>query len=278
MGTGLEEKGVAKDSPGAEMVWADAESFLEVWMARGRSGESKNCYRRALRLLYDSLPEGKFIRNGTLAQWREQLLIGGYSSSAVNGMVVACNQFLDYIGHREYQVVERLPAENRPQPELSRNEYRRLLSAAKAMEDQRGYVLVKTFVCTGIRARELPLVTVENVEAGRFTCVCQSVRRVVRFPDGLRRELLDYAQVIGIRSGQIFRAGNGKPLDRAIVNKAIANLCEAARVPQEKGNSRCLRKLYLSTRTDVESSFLTLIEQAVDRQLDQEQFTWDRRT
>ena len=277
MKTGLKEKRIvsapAEDDPGVEMVWSDAESFLEAWMAQGRSGESQNNYRRALRLLFDALPEGKRIRKGTMLQWREQILTSGYSNSGVNVMVVACNQFLDYIGHSEYQLQDRLPAENNPQPELSRGEYQRLLATAKALGDERGYFLVKTFVCTGIHVQEMAALTVENVEAGHFISVCQGTRRVIRVPDCLRRELLDYAQRAGIRSGQIFLARNGKPLHRSVATNAITNLCEAARVPRQKGNPRCLRRLYLATLASVEMSFQPLIEQAVDRQLDQEQVT-----
>lgn len=266
-----------EEDPGVEFVWNDAESFLEVWVAQGRAAESQNTYRRALRLLYASLPEGKRIRGGTLSQWREQLLIKGYSSSAANVMIVACNQFLEYIGRREYQLLDRLPPENKPQPELSRTEYQRLLSAAKVLGEERGYLLVKSFVCTGIHVQELSGITVENVDAGRFIAEGQGQRRIVRVPECLRRELLDYARRCGIRSGQIFLAKSGKPMHRSLVTKAITSLCQAARVPQEKGNPRCLRKLYLTTWTSVEMSFQPVLEQALDRQLDQEQlvFGWE---
>ncbi len=277
MDTGLMEKSISsvafEDGPCVQMVWSDAESFLEAWVAQGRAAGSQNSYRRALRVLYDFLPEEKLIRKETLAQWQEQLLLSGYSGSAVNVMLTACNQFMEYIGHGEYRAPNRLPAEDNPQPELTRGEYQRILSTAKVLGDERGYFLVKTFVCTGLHVLEIPFVTVENVRAGRFTAVCQGVRRIIRVPECLRRELLAYAGRAGILSGQIFVAKNGKPLHRTRITNTIRDLCEEARVPQEKGNPRCLRKLYLTTWTGVEMSFQLLMEQTMDRQLEQEQLT-----
>ena len=60
---------------------------------------------------------------------------------------------------------------------------------------------------------------------------------------------------------------------------AIRNLCEEAKVPGEKGNPKCLRKLYLTTRAGVESNIILLVEQAMERMLEQEQFSvgWDER-
>ncbi len=53
----------------------------------------------------------------------------------------------------------------------------------------------------------------------------------------------------------------------------IRNLCEAAKVPREKGNPKCLRKLYLSTKAGIESNISLLVEQAMERMMEQEQFS-----
>ena len=93
---------------GVVMDMAEAERSLMAWMAQGRSGESQNIYRRGLRSLYNFLPEDKTIRRGTLESWRDKMLEDGYSNSAVNGMLVAVNQFLEFVGHRELRLTDRL--------------------------------------------------------------------------------------------------------------------------------------------------------------------------
>lgn len=52
---------------------------------------------------------------------------------------------------------------------------------------------------------------------------------------------------------------------------AIRRLCVEARIPEEKGNPRCLKRLYQNTRSDIENNVAQLVEQALDRVLEQEQ-------
>lgn len=44
------------------------------------------------------------------------------------------------------------------------------------------------------------------------------------------------------------------------VSAAIWNLCGETGIPGEKGNPKCLRKLYRSTRTVVESNIFLLAD------------------
>lgn len=53
----------------------------------------------------------------------------------------------------------------------------------------------------------------------------------------------------------------------------MRQLCEAAHVPVEKGNPRCLHRLYQSTLEEIESNVRLLVQQAQDRMLEIEQAT-----
>lgn len=75
---------------------------------------------------------------------------------------------MEYMGRRDLQLVGQLEADKGLQPELSRVEYLRLLQAARILEKERTYLLVKIFALAGIRVGELPQVTVERVRAGRL--------------------------------------------------------------------------------------------------------------
>ena len=57
--------------------------------------------------------------------------------------MVAANGYLEYMGAREFQVVDKLDAVADPQPELTRSEYLRLLSTARSLEREQVYLLVK---------------------------------------------------------------------------------------------------------------------------------------
>ncbi len=121
--------------------------------------------------------------------------------------------------------------------------------------------------------------TVEAVREGKIVCNQNKYKQIVTVPSCLQKELLDFALRNSIGSGPIFQTRDGRPMHRTYVSAVIRNLCEEAKVPREKGNPKCLRKLYLSTKAGVESNISLLVEQAMERMMEQEQFTvgWDER-
>ena len=50
-------------------------------------------------------------------------------------------------------------------------------------------------------------------------------------------------------------------------------MCEAAQLMDGRANPKGLRKLYLSNRAVIGSNIALLVEQALERQLEQEQFS-----
>ena len=202
------------------------------------------------------------------------MLEQGYTPRTVNVRLASANGFLDYLGLRDYQLPMQLkPAEDEIQPELTRNEYLRLLSAARALDKGRTYFMVKVFAVLGLTVHDLPKLTAEAVEKGVFTTSANRSRQMFRIPNCLQAELLGYLQREGIRSGPVFCTRKGKPICRAAVTACIQQLSRDARVAPEKCNPRCLRKLCQSTRESVQQNISLLVEQALDRLLEQEQLT-----
>ena len=66
---------------------------------------------------------------------------------------------------------------------------------------------------------------------------------------------------------------DGRPVSRSNVTGAIQALCPDARVEKEKGNPRCLKKLYQTTQAGIQADLALLMEQAYDRILEMEQLT-----
>lgn len=252
--------------------------FLTLYESLDRTEETIKFYRRKLKRFYQDLPEDKVIRYGTLEQWREQLLADGYKPASVNAFLSAANAFLDYIGHREYQLAGQLKEKKPPQPELSRAEYLHLLRTAKAMGKEKAYLLIKVFASTGLFAQELPEVTVEAVGVGKVICDQNRFKQIVRIPGCLQQELLSFAERNGIRSGPIFRTRDGRPMHRTYVPMAMKSVCEAAGITDGRANPKGLRRMYLSTRAGIENNVALLVEQAMERQFEQEQLAvgWDK--
>lgn len=253
------------------------ERFLSDWRAKGRVEGTLTWYRRGLNQLYEALPSDKRIRRGTLKTWREELARAGYAPSTINLYLSVANTYLEYIGRREYQLPGTLRQEERYQPEMTRREYLRLLQTAKILDKEKAYLLVKLFATTDLPVQEVEKVTVEALSSGRVAVTSGGIRQSVRLPGCLCRELRAYAERQGLGSGPIFVTKCGKPMSRTYVTRTIGQLCEEAHVPEEKGNPRCLRRLYTSMRDGIEANIALLVEQAMDRQLEQEQLIvgWD---
>ena len=256
---------------GAVLTSGLLEAFLERQRTKSTTEETVKRYRHALELLYDDLPPDKEVRRGTLSQWRESLLARGYAPRTVNVSISAANSLLAYLGRREFQLMERLEPEQEIRPELTRTEYLRLLSTARALGKEQLYLLVKVFGSTGLPVQALPKVTVEAARAGCVVLEQAGSRQSVHLPDCLRGELLEFSRRTGRRTGPVFVTGSGPPLGRTNGTDGIRKLCAAAQVPEEKGNPRCLRRLYQTTRAGIEANISLLVEQAHDRLVEKEQ-------
>ena len=255
------------------------EQFLGDLQIRGRSEVSLKEYRRVLRFLYESLPEGKRVSASTGPQWKHWLEQQGFGPRTVNMRMSVWNSLMQYMGHREWQVEGRVQPEG-VQPELTRSEYLRMLSAAKQTGQEKPYLLIKTLGGVGLRIQELPQLTAEAVREGGVRLERQngSGVRMLHLPKVLQRELLDYISREGIKEGPVFATSSGRPLDRSNIGSCIKRISRDARVPEEKASPRCLWKMYLSTQEGIQSNVAILIEQAYERMLEQEQLTigWDR--
>ena len=245
-------------------------AFLHHLREKGRSANSLQKYKRDLNGFFAALPPDKLVGRDTLPAWRAELQEQGYAPRTINSCVSEANSLLDFLGWREAQLTGRLEPEPDPQPELTREEYLRLLSAAREMGNERTYLLVKVFAVTGIPVHELPGLTVEAVEVGRLEL---PGGRSVAIPKVLSRELAAYSARTGIYAGPVFVTRNRRPLTRMAVTAAIQALAGPAQVAPEKCNPRCLRRLHQATLAHIEAGVRQLVERDHERLLEREQRT-----
>lgn len=260
-----------ENDPGVCMTRESLSQFLDSCGRRGISAVTIHSYEKHLEALYDYLPKDKSIHYGTLEKWRGSLVQKGYVNSTVNSYLSIANVYLDFMGRREYQLPDRLKPMLEDQPELSREEYLRMLEAARRYGKERDYLLIKLFGTVELSVRELPKLTVEAIRSGKMTTEWSRSKKVVYLPEILCKELLAFAERKGITSGPVFQTRDGRPMNRAYVTRMIRAICPAAGVAEEKGSTRCLQKLYRSTRAGFESNISLLIDQAHERLLEQEQ-------
>ena len=244
------------------------EAFLEDLKNRGRVVDTIKAYRHHLNVFYDFLPKDKSIQKDTLSQWKAVLMEDGFAIRTVNLYLSAAKSLLEYCNRRDLQVSGTRTEPETIQPELTRTEYLRLLSTARNLENEQTYLLVKVFATTGISIRDLPKMTIKTIEKGRMIL---PDGEEVRFPECIQAELLDFAKRNGICEGPLFITRNKTPIDRNGINRLLHLLAADACVDKEKANTRCLRRLYLTTQKNIQANLALLMEQTYDRLLEKEQ-------
>ena len=248
------------------------DGYLEYLSGKGRGKSSLESYRRILIKLYDYL-SGEAIGAETGAAWKAYLERQGLLPATVDNRISIWNSFMKYLRHREWQIEDFYREKGSVQPELSRTEYLRLLSAAKQMGKEKAYLLIKTLGGAGMRIQELSQLTVEAVRRGMVELEYHNSRqkRVLYLPEGLRRELIDYVEREGILEGAVFCSSCGEPMARSNINYYIRSVSREARIGEKKATPRCLWKMYQNTCLGIRSNISVLIKQAYQRMVEEEQ-------
>lgn len=250
---------------------SDIDLYLQDVASRGCKQGTLENYRRSLLNFFDWLPEGKRVSREKVYEYQEYL-IGKYTSRTVNMKMTAINGILGFLDLREFQSTVKASVDDTAiQPELSRNEYLRMLSAAKAIGDERLYLIIKLFGTTGIAVQEFDKVTVEAVRSGTIVTFPNRNRLALRIPACVQSELLEYAKEKGVKSGPIFLTREGRPLGRTTLSNMVPHIARYAKVEENKCTPRCLQKLYAETWDTIKSNVNVMLQMTYDKLLEQEQ-------
>lgn len=218
-------------------------------------------YVRDLRQFYHFL-DGNRLTKEMVLSWKEAL-VAEYAPSSVNSMLAAVNTFLDWENLKEMRVKPlKIQREifAKPERELTREEYERLVRAANRKDNQRLALLLQTICATGIRVSELSFITVEALQMGRTMVDCKGKQRVIFLPVNLVRILRNYCKQQGISQGMIFRTRSGKALDRSNIWKEMKALCVCAGVEAGRVFPHNLRHLFARTYYRMEKDLSRLAD------------------
>ena len=173
-----------------------------------------------------------------------------YAPSSANAALAAVNGFLRFWGFesccvKPFKVQKQVYCSE--EKELTREEYVRLIKAAKEKSSERLALLLETICATGIRVSELPYITVEAVARGEAVVHCKGKTRTVFLPAALQKKLRRYMQSQKIQSGPVFITRPGKPMNRSNIWREMKALCERANVAPSKVFPHSLRHLFART-------------------------------
>ena len=189
------------------------------------------------------------LDKSALIDWK-QTLTAHYAPASVNSKLAAANGFVSFLGHKDW-TVKPLRLQKalflKEEKELTREEYTRLVAAAKQRSNERLALVIQTICATGIRVSELQFITVEAVRSGRADISNKGKRRTVFLPGKLRTLLLKYVRRQKKTAGAVFTTRTGKPLDRSNIWRDMKALCESADVDPQKVFPHNLRHLFART-------------------------------
>ncbi len=213
-----------------------------------RSPATIEKYVRDIKRFYCALPENKKISKEAVIDFKLELS-SRFAVTSVNSMLVAVNGFLKFIGRSDC-CVKQLKSQRSfcaGEKELTREEYYRLLEAAKQKGEERILLVMQTICSTGIRVGELQFITIEGVQGGNIRVASKGKERFVMIPKELKKLLLQYCKRNQINSGCIFITKSGVPLNRSNIWADMKRLCEAANVAPQKVFPHNLRHLFALT-------------------------------
>lgn len=186
-----------------------------------------------------------------------------YAPTSVNATLSSLNRFFNFMEWYDLRV-KSLKIQKQifssADKELTKEEYDRLLQAAKQKKNERLYLLMQTICSTGIRVSELRHITVEAIRCGIAEINCKGKLRRVFLPTQLCKMLKQYAKEQKIKSGAVFVTKNGKPLDRSNIWSDMKKLCETANVSEKKVFPHNLRHLFARTYYSLQKDVVRLAD------------------
>ena len=223
--------------------------FRNYLLGEERSAATIEKYGRDVLAFLSWLSDREEISKEVVVGYK-QAIIGKYKTTSANSMLVSVNRFLDFIGKKDCQVklfkIQRNPFRKKDK-ELTKEEYNRLILAAKAKSSSRLFLMIQAMCSTGIRVSEHRFITREALERGRITIYNKGKERVVFLPKKLKKCLLQYCRQNGIYSGPVFVTKSGTPVNRCNVWAEMKALCKEAGVSPEKVFPHNLRHLFAVT-------------------------------
>ena len=218
-------------------------------------------YIRDINVFADWLGE-KELDKETVLIYKENLT-QNYAPASVNSVLSSLNSFFTFnewynLRVKNLKIQKQLFANK--DNELTKEEYERLLTAAKSKGNEQLYFLMQTICSTGIRVSELCYITVESLKAQKAQINLKGKMRVVILPKELCKILLKYSNEQKITSGSVFVSRNGKPLDRSNIWKMMKALCESAGVARAKVFPHNLRHLFARTFYSIQKDIVRLAD------------------
>lgn len=229
------------------------EDFREYLLERENAPATIEKYLRDVKtfLVFSGKISGKkreITKEGLIRY--KQWLMEHYAVSSANSMLAALNQYLVFVGEGRLRL-KRIPVQRMDirymERMLKKEEFQRMVRAARKMEREDIAMIMETLCATGLRVSELKCIRVENLKNGLVKVWNKGKCRLVILPAILKKKLLVYVSRRKIHSGIIFCTRSGKAKDRSNIWREMKKAADAAGVSSQKVFPHNLRHLFART-------------------------------
>ena len=235
--------------------------FYEYLISEEKSPKTIEKYIRDIKEFAIWLENRKLCKQEMLI-YKDRLL-SEYAPASVNSILSSLNSFFTHnemYGLRVKNVkIQRQIFANEDKM-LTKDEYERLLDAAKDKKNEKLMLIMQTICATGIRVSELQFITVDAVNTGKAVVKLKGKIRTVFLPAQLCRQLKRHIKENGIAEGHVFISRKGKPIDRTSIWKAMKSLCKTAKVERTKVFPHNLRHLFARTYYSIQKDIVRLAD------------------
>ena len=238
-----------------------AGKFEEYLRREERSDNTIAKYMRDIRFFRAWLGKRQ-IDKAAVSEYKKALC-ERYAAKSVNSMLSSLNALFAFTGQhglrvKTLKIQRRIFADK--EKELTKVEYKRLLTAAKKRKNEQLYYLMQTVASAGLRVSEIQYVTCEAVKCGQAVISCKGKIRQVFLPKQLCTMLKAYIKARNIKSGSVFITKTGKPLDRSNIWKMLKSVCKSAAVSRDKVFPHNFRHLFARTFYSLQKDIVRLAD------------------
>lgn len=238
------------------------EMFRAFLMQEEKSAATIEKYLRDIRT-FSAFMSGDEITKDRVIAYKNHLIEDSYAPRSINSMLASLNIYFSFLGWVDLKV-KAIKLQRQiycpEDKELTKEEYKRLVNAAKQKGNERLSLIIQTICGTGIRVSELRFITVEATKCGEAVVSLKGKTRSVFIVKELKKKLLAYAKEHNIKSGCVFVTRTGKPMGRTNIWKEMKKLCEDANVNPNKVFPHNLRHLFARTFYSIEKDIAKLAD------------------
>ena len=241
-------------------------SILEKYTDYLKNEEkSKNTIEKYLRDTerFITYLDGQEITKEKVVAYKNKLISENYSARSINSMLASISSYLRYVGKKDCMVKNiRIQRQiyRKEEKELTKSEYLRLLQTAENTGNKRLSLIIQTICSSGIRVGELKFITVEAVKCGKAIVSLKGKIRYIFIVSKLKKLLLKYADLNGIKYGPVFITRTGKNICRANIWREMKKLCADAHVNPDKVYPHNLRHLFARTFYSLKKDIVKLAD------------------